>query len=165
MHTYARFSAMLYVSIGCLSAKIAFIIHSQFPSAYNCLKREVSQSGLPISKSTPFRVLYFLKRAKASHSKLLPARRKTSDCCGLYDFGKNRDWVMDRNSHFFIVKHNRVCDHADLTGFFNPPRRIRDAGLPGVSPICPDRPAGIPYSGIFSELFRSPDRPTWAEPP
>ena len=71
-------------------------------------------------KKHALRALCFLERAKAAPSKLWPARRKSSDCCGLYDFGKNRDRVMDRNSHFFIVKHNRVCDHADLTGFFDP---------------------------------------------
>ena len=52
---------------------------------FNCydLTNEVSLPDLPISKSTPCRALYFLKRAKASPSKLLPARRKTSDRRGI----------------------------------------------------------------------------------
>ena len=54
-------------------------------------ENEVSPSDLPISKSPPCRALCFLKRAKASPSKLLPARRKTSDCSGIQDFVKNGD--------------------------------------------------------------------------
>ncbi len=54
-------------------------------------EKEVSHPDLPISKSTPCRALYFLKRAKACPSKLLPARRKTIDCCGIHDFPENRD--------------------------------------------------------------------------
>ncbi len=55
------------------------------------LQVEVSPPDLPISKSTPFRALCFLKRAKSGPSELLPARRKTSDRYGVQDFTKIRD--------------------------------------------------------------------------
>ena len=56
-------------------------------------KKEVSLPDLPISKSTPCWVLYFLKRAKANPSKLLPTRRKTSDRSAIQDFAMNREML------------------------------------------------------------------------
>ena len=75
---------------------------------------------MPISKNMPFRTLYFLKRAKTSPSKLLPARRKTSDGSGVWDFPMNRDRWWTEIDNFFTVMNNRVCDQTDLSGFFDP---------------------------------------------
>jgi hypothetical protein len=75
-------------------------------------KKEVSLPDLPISKSTPCWVLYFLKRAKANPLKLLPMRRKTSDRCGIQDIAMNRNrlWIEIHN-------FSPLC----ITGFVNKP--------------------------------------------
>ena len=77
---------------------------------------------------------------------------------------------MDRDSQFFTVMHNWACNQTDLMGLFDPDEYRMPAGLPDVSPICPDQPAGLwagkaRSCGKLSELFRNPYRPTWVEPP
>jgi len=83
--------------------------------------------------------LYFLKKAKAAPSKLLPERKKTSDRSGVQNFAKNRDrfwteidsiFLIKQDSQIFTIMNNRACEQTDLTGFLI---RRGGYGMPG----CP----------------------------
>jgi len=75
-------------------------------------EKKVPLPDLPISKSTPCRALYFLKRAKSNPSKLLPARRKTSDRGSIRNFALNLDRLWTAIHNF-----SPLC----TTGFVNKP--------------------------------------------
>jgi len=78
---------------------------------------------LPISKSTPFRALYFLKRSKSGPSKLLSARKKTNDRSDIQDFVMNQERLWTKNHSFSPLSESAEIE---LTVFFDKSTEIEN---------------------------------------